>query len=52
MLTDPHREFLINRREERCEDRLAYFLRRLSLDLVASGGAFARARDAARRATR
>ena len=34
---DPHpwnAPFLINRREERCEDRLAYFLRRLSLDLV------------------
>ena len=26
--------FLINRREERCEDRLAYFLRRLSRELV------------------
>jgi hypothetical protein len=34
---DPHpwnAPFLINRREERCEDRLADFLRRLSLDLV------------------
>ena len=28
----PYSKF--NRREERCEDRLAYFLRRLSLDLV------------------
>ena len=34
---DPHpwnTPFLINRREERCEDSLAHLLRRLSLDLV------------------